>query len=211
MTGSRPESETFRQTFDVSRETLSRFDLYRQMLEKWNKTINLVSGTTMADVWTRHFADSAQIWRLCPENAIKWVDLGSGGGFPGLVIAIVAAEKRPELSVTLVEADKRKAAFLRQITATLGLAVQVIASRIEDVPPLDTDVISARALAPLARLLDLSAPHLADGGICLFSKGESVESELTEARKYWKFTIEKSPSMTSSGGMILKIGDLARA
>ncbi len=210
MTNGRPAPEAFQSLLDVSRETMARLHRYQDMLKKWNKTINLVSRATEADIWTRHFLDSGQLWAYCPVSVEKWLDLGSGGGFPGLIVAIVAAEKKPDLNVTLVESDQRKAAFLRQVILSLDLRAQVMATRIEDMAPFGAEVVSARALAPLPKLLDLAAPHLASGGICLFSKGESAETELTAARKCWRFDVEKTPSITGSGGMILKIGDLGR-
>jgi len=199
-----------KKAFDVSRETIAALEVYEKLLKKWNPAINLVSVSTLNDVWRRHFLDSAQIWGLRPNDITKWVDLGSGGGFPGLVLAVIAKEVAPDMAFVLVESDIRKATFLREVSRTLSLNTTIHAQRIEELEPQNGDVVSARALAPLPKLLPLAARHLGNSGICLFSKGESVETELTEARKYWKFTLEKSPSITGSGGIILKIGGLGR-
>ena len=195
---------------DVSRETIGALKTYENLLRKWNPAINLVSTSTINDIWHRHFLDSAQLWGFCPPHATKWVDLGSGGGFPGLVLATIAKEIAPDLAFVLVESDIRKATFLREVSRALSLNATVHAQRIEALEPQNADVVSARALAPLPKLLPLADRHLGNSGICLFSKGESVETELTDARKYWKFTLEKSPSITGSGGIILKIGGLGR-
>ncbi|MCA8869660.1 MAG: 16S rRNA (guanine(527)-N(7))-methyltransferase RsmG [Rhodobacteraceae bacterium] len=196
---------------NVSRETLDRLDLYESLIKKWNPRINLISRHTLNEIWTRHFLDSAQIWRLRPENPRKWLDLGSGGGFPGLVIAIIAAEATPEMKVTLVESDARKAGFLMKAGQEMGILPEIIIDRAERLSPQHADVVSARALAPLDLLLDYAAPHLAENGRCLFSKGENYESELTAARKCWTFSLQKSPSRTGHGGVILQIGDIRRA
>ncbi len=199
-----------RRHIDVSRETIERLVIYEKLLKKWNKTINLVSPQTLNEIWTRHFLDSAQIWQLRPQAAQSWLDLGSGGGFPGLVIAVLAAETAPQMPVGLVESDARKSAFLLQAGVAMGISPKIHVERAEYLAPQAADVVSARALAPLDKLLGYSARHLKMGGCCLFSKGESVETELTEARKYWTFEVQKTPSLTDSGGVILRIGDLGR-
>lgn len=195
---------------DVSRETADRLALYAGLLRTWNPKINLVSKQTLADLETRHIADSAQLLALAPENATTWADLGSGGGFPGLVIAIHAAERRPALRVTLVESDQRKAAFLRTVAQRTGVPVTVHAERIEAVPPLGTDVLSARALAPLSALLDHAARHLAPSGTALFPKGATWRAEVAEALERWRFRCENHPSATSQDGAILRIGGIDR-
>lgn len=195
----------------VSRETLERLEHFEALLRKWNPAINLVSATTLGSVWTRHFADSAQLLDLAPAAAQQWSDLGSGGGFPGLVIAILAAEERPGLFVTLVESDQRKAAFLMSAAGALGLSVRVEAGRIEKIPPLSAEVVSARALAPLDTLLSFAARHLAPGGTCLFPKGASVEEELRRALEHWRFSYQKMPSKTAEDGAVLVIEGISRA
>jgi 16S rRNA (guanine527-N7)-methyltransferase len=195
---------------DVSRETAERLALYADLLRAWSPRINLVSRQTLADLETRHFADSAQLLALVPPDATTLADLGSGGGFPGLVIAILAAEQRPALHVTLVESDQRKAVFLRTVAQRVGVPVTVLANRIESLPPLGTRVLSARALAPLTTLLDHAERHLRPGGIALFPKGANWRAEVEEALERWRFRCENLPSATSTEGAILRIGEIAR-
>jgi 16S rRNA (guanine527-N7)-methyltransferase len=196
---------------NVSRETVSRLDAYAALLEKWNPAINLVAKSTLAELWTRHILDSAQLFDLAPLDAKRWADLGAGGGFPGLVIAILAAEKRPELKIALVESDARKAAFLQAALRETGLAAEVIAERIEKIPPLQADVVSARALAPLPKLLAYAERHLAEGGVALFPKGAGAEAELSESLERWQFSVQKHPSRTDQEAAVLRIGELKRA
>lgn len=195
---------------DVSRETAERLAEYAALLRAWNPRINLVSKQTLADLESRHFADSAQLLALAPPDATTWADLGSGGGFPGLVIAILAAEARPALHVTLVESDQRKAVFLRTVAQRTGVPVTVLADRIESIPPLGTDVLSARALAPLTTLLDHAERHLRPNGTALFPKGANWRAEVDEALERWRFRCENLPSATSPDGAILRLGEIAR-
>ncbi|TMV83054.1 16S rRNA (guanine(527)-N(7))-methyltransferase RsmG [Thioclava sp. BHET1] len=194
---------------DVSRETMERLEHYAALLRKWNPAINLVSKSTLEELWTRHFLDSAQIYDHCPEGAQHWVDLGSGGGFPGLVIAILAAENRPGLRVTLVESDIRKATFLRTVARETKVSVQVLSDRIEHLPPLSADVLSARALAALPQLLEYAARHMAADGLALFPKGATHAEELDAARKIWTFSCNALASQTDPRSVILAIGGLA--
>ena len=195
---------------DVSRETYARLQDYVRLLEKWNPSINLVSKTTLPDVWNRHILDSVQISTMARPGDGRWADLGSGGGLPGLVVAIVLAGARPEVTVTLVESDMRKAAFLKTTIAALDLQTKVLADRIERVEPLAADVVSARALAPLDRLLGLSWRHLAPGGQCIFPKGRAAAAELAAARENWRFQCEEIPSKTSSEAVILRLQEITR-
>lgn len=199
------EKAAFLTSVDVSRETLERLEAFEQLLIKWNAAINLVSSHTISQIWTRHFLDSAQIFDLSEGRSGLWIDIGSGGGFPGLIVAILAAEKRPELSVTLVESDRRKSAFLITAATTLGLKVIVKSERIEALPPANCDIISARALASLPDLMGFAARHLAKDGICLFPKGIRWREELAEAAKIWSFSYEQFPSLTDRDSVILKM------
>ncbi|MYM55359.1 16S rRNA (guanine(527)-N(7))-methyltransferase RsmG [Thalassovita mangrovi] len=182
-----------------------RLEAYAALLEKWNPKINLVARSTLETLWDRHFVDSAQVFRHLPDGAASWADLGSGGGFPGLVIAILAAEKAPEMQVALVESDTRKAAFLRTVIRETGISARVIDERIENIPPLQADVISARALADLSTLLGFAAQHLAQGGVALFPKGVNWEKEVQEARQKWRFACKQFTSETDTGAVILRI------
>lgn len=199
----------FTEVVDVSRETLERLRAYEALLKKWNPKINLVSSSTLSEVWTRHFLDSAQIFALASAGA-HWADLGSGGGFPGLVIAILAAEKRAEMKITLVESDLRKSAFLANVARELGLTVDLITQRIEACSPLNADSLSARALAPLDKLLDFAGLHLAPGGVAIFQKGENWRRELELAQQMWSFDWEAHPSKTGDGAAILVINGVKR-
>lgn len=196
---------------DVSRETVERLDLYASLIAMWTSTVNLVAKSTLPDLWTRHILDSGQLLEHLPAGADHWADLGSGGGFPGMVIAILAAEKHPGLRVTLVEADLRKAAFLTTAAQRTGLATKVCARRLESLDPLRADVVSARALAPLARLLGHAERHLAHGGRAIFPKGAAHEAEIREALERWRFSVQKHPSRTDPEAVVLCIGDIARA
>lgn len=196
---------------DVSRETFARLCDLEAEIGRWNPTVNLVSRGSLEDLWRRHIEDSAHVFAHCPSNASRWVDLGSGGGFPGLVVAILAHELRPSLQVMLVEADQRKGVFLRQVIQKLGLATKLLVSRIESLPPLEADVISARALAPLGQLLALARPHLRPDGICLFPKGARYGEEVAEAHKVWDFDLDVSPSLLQQDAALLTIREYHRA
>lgn len=195
----------------VSRETAARLDAYVGLLIRWSPALNLVSRTTLPDVWTRHIEDSAQIWPLAPGAARTWLDLGSGAGLPGLVIAAVAHDQRTEMRVTLVEADVRKVAFLQAASRAMGISPAIVNARIETANLLPADVISARALAPLDRLLDLAVPHLAPQGRCLFHKGAGVASELTQAALPWHSRMTTHRSLTDPSAVILEIQEPSRA
>ncbi len=190
---------------DVSRETLLRLDAFLALVEKWNPAINLVAKGSLPEAWNRHVLDSAQIVSLCPADARSWVDFGSGGGFPGLVVACIAQETQPGLSITLVEADKRKAAFLMQAARELKLEVAVIAERAETLTPFGADVISARAFARLAVVCALAERHLAPAGTAIFPKGAQAESELIDAQKVWRFDALVTLSLTDLSGRILSL------
>lgn len=203
--------EVFTSHFDVSRETIARLDVYEVLLKKWNPRINLVSRSTLDDIWCRHFLDSAQVWHHIPTGATKWLDFGSGAGFPGLVCAVIAREKNPDLEFVLVESDQRKCAFLMNASRELGLKARILSQRIEDIPPQHADIISARAVASLRQLLTMSLPHTYKSSVLLFPKGNSYESELTEARKHWHIDAQVIESLTDSGSVILKIEEFERA
>lgn len=196
---------------NVSRETKERLEHYLALLNKWNPAINLVANSTIEEAWTRHFIDSTQIYRHAPENWTHWVDLGSGGGFPGAVIAIMAAELHPEGNVTLVESDQRKSTFLRTVFRETGVTAKVVAKRIEAVDPLNADVISARALAELTTLLEFALMHGKSNAVCLFPKGENWQKELIAAQESWSFEYEAITSETNPLAIVLKVGELSRA
>lgn len=196
---------------NVSRETLSRLDLYTDLLRTWNPKINLVARSTMDSAWSRHVLDSAQAFPLIPPEARTLVDLGSGGGFPGMVFAILAADALPELRVTLVESDQRKAAFLAAVARQTGVSVGVVAERIEALAPVGADVVSARALAPLNDLLSYAQRHMAPDGTAIFLKGSNHQKEIDDALANWRFSVQKTPSTTDPSAVILTVGGLSRA
>ncbi len=190
----------------VSRETATRLDRFVGLFLTWQRKVNLVASSTVGTLWTRHIADSLQLVRLAPE-ATTWLDLGSGGGFPGLVIACVLADTAGR-RVHLVESNARKAAFLREATRILNLPAVVHCARIEDFVPRwsdSADVVVARALAPLSRLLDYASPALKKGAKGLFPKGQDVEAELTEAAKSWNITAELVPSLTDPKARVVVV------
>lgn len=197
---------------DVSRETSAKLHILRDMLIKWNGTLNLVSGTTIAAFDARHVNDSAQIIQYSKPAIRHWVDLGSGGGLPGLVVAALLGERAPHCRMTLVEADKRKCVFLREAARAMNITVDVIAERIEAVQPLDADVVSARALAPLKMLCFFAERHLRGDGVALFLKGANYREELRAAKDAgWRFDMSIHQSTTEPQSAVLELRNLTNA
>lgn len=199
------------QLFPVSRETVGDFELYVELLQRWQKIKNLVAPSTLSHIWTRHIIDSAQLLPLL-DGAKTIVDFGSGAGFPGMVLAI-ANKSIPGFQMHLVESNGRKASFLREVARITAAPVTVHAVRIEDFVasrPDRADLITARALAPLSVLLDYGAELLKTGARALFLKGQDVEQELTEATKYWSIQADLIPSLTDSTGQIVSIKTATR-
>jgi 16S rRNA (guanine527-N7)-methyltransferase len=198
--------------FDVSRETIEKLTLLVDELARWQSIKNLVGPATLEEVWSRHIADSLQLLDLAPD-ARTWLDLGSGAGFPGLVVAIAGAHRGLK-EVHLVESNDRKCAFLRHVARLTAAPVTIHAKRLEDVIPGFvglTDIVSARALAALDQLLAWTEPLLTTGTTGLFPKGRDATSELTQARKTWTFALDTYPSQTDSSARILKITSLGKA
>lgn len=179
------------------------------LLRKWNPRINLVSKSTIEDLWDRHILDSTQIYDLAPKGG-AWLDIGSGGGFPGLVVAVLAKKVEPSRSFTLIESDVRKCAFLRTVSQELGLNVQIMAKRVEAVPPSKAQVMSARALADLTTLLGFCDRHLAPDGTAVFLKGATWEKEVAAARSLWSFDISVHKSKTNAEAAVLELKDIQR-
>jgi 16S rRNA (guanine527-N7)-methyltransferase len=207
----------FERAFGVSRETLGRLEIYAGLLRQWQKTINLVAPSTLDDVWHRHFADSAQLIPLAPAGPLNWLDLGSGGGFPGLVVGLMLAE-RGGCRLTLMESDSRKCAFLREVVRQTGLggllAVDILTERIETAANTTkvgtVDVISARALAPLERLLGCCQPYFGPKTVALLPKGRDFEIEIAAARRIWAFDVALETSQVQAEGRILVVQALCR-
>jgi 16S rRNA (guanine527-N7)-methyltransferase len=197
-------SKEFAETANVSRETLGRLEIYAGLLVEWNARQNLVATSTLPDMWRRHFWDSGQLTALLPAQARTLADLGSGAGFPGLVIAAM----RPELKVTLHEATGKKCSFLREAASAMGVAIEICNRRIEELPPCAFDVVTARALAPLPQLLGYAKKFTGANSVCLFLKGQNLEVELTEASKYWSMKVSQMPSQTNPSAAILVVREL---
>lgn len=196
--------------FSVSPETMRSLDCQVALTAKWTQRINLVSRSTEQQIWQRHIADSAQLWPLVPETARFFADFGSGAGFPGLVLAILARQNRPGTRHVLVESDQRKAAFLREAARETGAPVEIVCERIERVPPIGADVVTARALAALPKLLGLVAPHLLPGGVAVLPKGAGYLTEIDQARMDWGFDLAEFPSQTDPGARLLRLTRIAR-
>ncbi len=205
---SQTELDLILKTCTVSRETLERFSVLVGCVYEWQRKTNLVSPGTLDMIWTRHIIDSLQCVAICPD-ARRWVDLGSGGGFPGLVVAAVLAEQEGAV-VQLVESNLKKAAFLRQTSRKMGVDVIVHAERVESVTEQlkEVDVITARAFAPLYRLLEYAAPLISAGSTGLFHKGRGYESELKECVGLWEFDLVNHPSVVSDDSTLLEISNL---
>ena len=195
----------------VSRETFERLQAFEQLFLKWNRSINLAAPSTLDDVWRRHILDSAQLARIAPA-ATRWVDLGSGGGFPGLVLGFLLAE-RPGASIDLVESNRKKASFLQSVIGQFSLPARVLAKRIDHSYALVSapEIVTARALAALPDLLDLAAPWLTKGARALFHKGRDYRTEVEESTHRWAFDLVEHSSMTDPRGVILEITDLRPA
>lgn len=206
--GSRYGPAEFQAELAVSRETLDRLTAFLDLLARWQKAINLVGRATLADPWRRHVLDSAQLLPLAPAARI-WLDIGSGAGFPGLVLAILLRET-PGARVHLVESDARKCAFLREAARVTAAAAEIHHRRIEQMTPFTAEVITARACAPLTELLRLALPFAGPDSRCLFLKGREAGAELTAAAKFWKIEARTWPSRSDPEGQILDIQGLSR-
>jgi 16S rRNA (guanine527-N7)-methyltransferase len=198
--------EAFAAKTGVSRETLARLKAYAGLLADWNSRHNLVSAPSLEDVWHRHFWDSAQLASLIPQTAGTLADLGSGAGFPGLVLAEML---RDRLSVTLFEATAKKCAFLAAAAERMQLGVTIRNCRIEDARPQDFDVVTARACAPLPKLLGYAERFTGPNSVCLLQKGQNLGSELTDAHKSWNMKARQIESLTDPFGVILEVRNLS--
>jgi 16S rRNA (guanine527-N7)-methyltransferase len=197
--------EEFAAATGVSRETLARLKAYAGLLADWNSRHNLVSACSLEDVWRRHFWDSAQLTPLIPQNAKTLADMGSGAGFPGLVLAEML---RDRVCVTLFEATAKKCAFLIAAAERLQLPVTIRNTRTEDASAQAFDVVTARACAPLPALLGYAKRFTGPNSVCLFLKGQNLGSELTEAHKSWSMKVRQVPSLTDPSGAILELTEL---
>ncbi|MGB3537121.1 MAG: 16S rRNA (guanine(527)-N(7))-methyltransferase RsmG [Mesorhizobium sp.] len=192
----------------VSRETFGRLEEFEALFQKWNARINLVAPSTLGDTWGRHILDSAQLFQLAP-SALKWVDLGSGGGFPGLVLAFLLRERQGSI-IHLIESNRKKASFLQSVTGQFDLPAHVVAKRVEDCYPLviQPEIVTARALAPLPLLFDMAAPWLTAGTTALFHKGRDYRSEVAESAHRWSFDLVEHQSMIDPQSVVLELRNL---
>ena len=190
---------------DVSRETRSRLDRFSTLLLRWNRTVNLIAHKDEPHIWQRHITDSLQLIPLIPPATPRAIDLGTGGGFPGLVLAVAT-----QIPFDLIEPDQRKAAFLREAIRATGATASVHTVRAEHAVQTPASLVTSRALAPLPRLLRLATPLLAPDGICLFLKGANVDSELTATAAEWHMQVTRVPSQTAPDACILRISSIAR-
>lgn len=190
---------------DVSRETLDRLKIYVGLLQKWRRAINLIGAGTADDIWRRHILDCGQLIRYLPGAGGRILDIGTGAGLPGLVLAILGAP-----DVHLIESDSRKCVFLREAARQAGVPVTVHENRAETIVPLASRVITARALAPLHRLLELCEPHIVPSTMCIFLKGKGVQGEIEDIKSIWKSRIECLSSLSSPEGVIVKMESLDR-
>jgi 16S rRNA (guanine527-N7)-methyltransferase len=208
--------EAFAQAFDVSHETLSKLKIYADLVKQWQRAVNLVAPGTLDQLWHRHMADSAQVAALIPAEARTFADLGSGGGFPALVLAIMlAGQARPDpFAMTLIESDNRKSAFLREVIRKSGLktrgnVVEIVSIRIENPETHakvgSVDVVTARACASLDRLFSYAYPLFHSSTVGLFLKGQDVEREMTEAQSHWSFTARLIPSRTEPDATLVEV------
>lgn len=193
----------------VSAAALEKLQLFQALVEKWNPRINLVAKSTLPDLWSRHIEDSAFLCLHAPPARL-WADFGAGGGFPGLVVATILQDRGADTGVVLVESDLRKATFLREAARQIGLAAEIRSERVEALPPLGADVVSARALATLDTLCALAHRHLAPGGTCLFPKGERFGAEVEAARANWQFDLEAPENPGHKGSALLVLRNLRR-
>ena len=209
MTGLAETPEGLARQFNVSRESLDRLIKYGQLLASWQERINLVGRSTASDIWQRHITDALQLILLFEKPLPRIADLGSGAGIPGLILAIA----RP-LEAHLFESNLKKAAFLREAVRLTGAAAHIHIVRIEDAdtlaPAIKADIVTARALAPLPKLLAYAQPFFAQGAAGLFHKGQDVDAELSETAKSWSLNVVKHPSMTDSRGCILEVKEAHR-
>ena len=195
----------FVKSLNVSRETLNGFYEYETLLSKWNEKINLVSKNTLVDIWERHFLDSGQIIKHVEASGKRWVDVGSGAGFPGLVVALLLRDRKIDCDLVLVEKNSKKGFFLNEVIRKLNLSVEVVNDNIDNLEPLNADILTARAFSELNNLIEIAFRHRKKEGICLFLKGENYRIELDKTLNNWFFDYDIVGSLSSSSGKIIRV------
>ena len=199
------KKNNFIKGFNVSRETLNSFCEYQTLLAKWNKKINLVSKNTLANLWERHFLDSGQIINHVDASGKRWVDVGAGAGFPGLVVALLLKDRKIDCDMILVEKNTKKVFFLNEVIRKLNLNVTVVNKNVESIESLNADILTARAFSELKKLVELALFHRKERGVCLFLKGENYRSELDKTLNYWFFDYDVFDSLSNSSGKIIRV------
>lgn len=202
--------ENFIEKYDVSRETFNKLKTYEQLLKEWQAKFNLVSNSTLESAWERHFLDSAQLFKFIPQEAKVMLDFGSGAGFPGMVLAIMANEKTPYLKVSLIESTTKKTLYLNEVKNQTATNVEIINDRIEKIKPRRADVITSRALASLTELFNYTYKFCSQKTVCIFPKGKKFQEEIDEAKKHWQFECQICDSEQSDEGKILIITNLSK-
>lgn len=198
--------KNFMDEYSVSRETFERLKTYEKSLHEWQKRFNLVSNASLEHAWERHFLDSAQLFKLIPDGTRTLVDFGSGAGFPGMVLAIMAAEKTPYLNFRLVESIGKKTLYLNEVKKIAGLNnVEIVNDRIENIETMAADVITSRAMCSLKELLKYARKFAGPQTVGIFPKGKKYSEEISEARKEWSFDCRIVPSEVSEEGVVLVI------
>jgi len=204
-------AEQFADRAPIHPGSLADYQTWETLLRKWNARINLVAPKSLPEFWERHALDSAQLLPMIPQKARTIVDFGSGAGFPGLAVAIQAKHADLDQTVHLIESAGKKASFLKSVSRETSLKTVIHSARIESLPTLNADIVTARAFAPLHRLFPLAWQHLGKGGQLVLLKGEAVDDELTEVSKNWIFTSQRTASLSNDGGCVLQISGLAPA
>jgi len=202
--------EDIAEAFNVSRETVEDLRNFTSLVQRWTKAVNLVSAASLPHIWSRHVLDSAQLFHLVQTSPARWVDLGSGGGFPAIVCALLARDAGWATQFTLVDADRRKVAFLATAARDLRLSVTLLPKRVEEIEPQDADLVTARAFAPLTDLFAAAERHVRPETILLLPKGARHREEITAAEKDWRFTLKMHPSITDPDARILECAALGR-
>ncbi len=202
--------KNFMQKYDVSCETFYQLKTYQSLLEEWQVKFNLVSSSSIKDAWNRHFLDSAQLFQYIPKEAKNMIDFGSGAGFPGMVLAIMAKEKTPYLKVVLVDSIRKKTVYLKEVAQKTNTSVDIINDRIENIPNQKFDIITSRAMTSLSDLLKYSYPFCHKGSLCIFPKGKNYALELKEAHSKWNFKCVIKASEQSEEGKILIVSNIRK-
>ena len=193
----------------VSRETIDKLKCFESLVRKWTPRINLIAKSTVEHIWDRHIADCVQLFQYAPSKPKHWLDIGSGGGFPGIVMAIMSQNQGDMAKFTFVESDQRKATFLRTAARELELTVDVRSERVEEVAGMNADVITARALKSLDELLPFLHRHISKDGVAILPKGQGYAKEIAAVAKHWRFDLKEYPSTTEPAARVLVLKDIS--